>query len=45
MPINNNNKKKYLNKIKDKFGSILLPSSTYQGHSLGVAAALGAQKL
>ena len=38
-------KKKYLNKIKDKFGSILLPSSTYQGHSLGVAAALGAQKI
>ena len=38
-------KRNYLNKIKDKFGSILLPSSTFQGHSLGVAAALGAQKI
>ncbi len=38
-------KKEYLQKIKEKFGVILLPSSTYQGHSLGVASALAAQKI
>ena len=38
-------KKKYLQKIKEKFGNILLPSSTYQGHSLGVVAAIETQKI
>ena len=38
-------KREYLQKIKEKFGAILLPSSTYQGHSLGVASALAAQKI
>ena len=31
-------------KIKDKFGSIQF-STTHQGHSLGIAAALAVQKL
>lgn len=38
-------KKKYLHEIKNKFGAILLPSSTYQGHSLGVVAAIASQQI
>ena len=38
-------KKKFLMKIRSKFKNILLPSSTYQGHSLGVAAAVASQQI
>ena len=36
---------KFLKKIKDKFKLIRLPSSTYQGHSLGVVAAIECMKI
>ena len=38
-------KKKYLMEIKNRFGAILLPSSTYQGHTLGITAAIASQKI
>ena len=38
-------KKEILAEIKSKFKTVLLPSSTYQGHSLGVAAGVASQKI
>ena len=38
-------KSSYLKKIKKKYGLIRLPSSTYQGHSLGVVAATECMKI